>query len=200
MCRPASEGQAGVLREGAKTPVLGRAKMSALRLFFCSCGTVTLTVFLALSSLQTPSLPSGTFFLQIQNLLVAQLPVIHSAWVPRSRASARLRTLISSGTRLVLPSLRRRPRSGFPRRSRGTGSRVRRAALPCCPQRRRGPTPHHPPHRAWHQLLCPRINHAHHLSPRSIVKPPRCKDFCHLLAELRVAFQRRFHILAHRRA
>src|SRR5208283_485005 len=195
MCRPASEGQAGVLREGAKTLVLRRAKMNALRLFF-----LVLFFFWFFLRVRRPASPAVRALLQIQDLFVAQLPVIHSAWVPRPCAGARFRTLISCGTRPVLPRLRRRLRSGFPRRSRGTGSRVRCAALPCRAQRGRRPTSHHAFHRAWHQLLCPRINHAHYLSPRGIVKPPRCKDFCHLLAELRVAFQRRFHILADRRA
>src|SRR5208282_430436 len=195
MCCPASEGQAGVLREGAKTPVLRRAKVKALKLFF-----LVLVFSWFFLGVCRPASPAVRALLQIQDLFVAQLPIIHSAWVLRSCADAQFRTLISCGTRPVLPRLRRRLRSGFARRSRGTRSRFRHAALPCCPQRRCGPTPHHAFHRARHQLLCPRINHPHYLSPRGIVKPPRCKDLCHLLAELRVAFQRRFHILADRHA
>src|SRR5208337_1262050 len=139
-------------------------------------------------------------FLQFQNLFVAQFPVIHPPSIRRSPWRARLRALTPSGTLPVLPSPRRGLRSGFSPRPRITNPLFRRSALPSCAERRRRPTPHHPLHRSRHQLLCPRINHSHHLSPRGIVKSPRPQNLCHLLAHLRVALQSRFYILAHRRA
>src|SRR5208337_5123426 len=120
MCCPASEGQAGVLREGAKTPLWqGRSVHPAVFLLLLwhrhSCPRSWVCLLCELCALCDLCVELS---LQIQNLFVAQLPVIHPPAVPRSRANARLRTLTVCGTLAGLPRPWRRLRSGFVRRCR----------------------------------------------------------------------------------